>query len=219
MSELEKLQRRIDEKLAVSDERQRLRQNHSRELMRAAEEAQARYTALADRLMESVVRPRMLAVKTRLDPIAASEIEGSRHTCSLRLPHSPRFPANVGIQMGVTRDGDARTLIVQYDLEIRPVFFPFDGSDELKFPIAQVDTERVCAWVDDKLVEFVENYLRLEIEPHYQDENQVIDPVCGMTVNRTEAPAVAEYGGKTYWFCVADCRDRFLGDPKRYLHH
>jgi YHS domain-containing protein len=201
----------------VSNERLRLRQDHTQELMRAAEKAHAEYTVIADRLMDSVIRPRMAAVKAQMDTVATGELECRRHACRLRLVHTPRFPATVRLEAGVTRDGDMRSLIVEYRLDILPVFFPFDGSDDLTFPMNEVEPEQVASWLDDKLVAFVEAYLRLEIERPYQEENRVSDPVCGMTVNRAEATARAEYGGKTYYFCIAECRDRFLANPERYV--
>ena len=36
-----------------------------------------------------------------------------------------------------------------------------------------------------------------------------IDPVCGMQVEVANAPASAESGGQTYWFCSDHCRGRF----------
>ena len=42
------------------------------------------------------------------------------------------------------------------------------------------------------------------------------DPVCGMPVN-TESPHQAEHAGRPYWFCSADCRTKFLGQPQKYL--
>ena len=43
------------------------------------------------------------------------------------------------------------------------------------------------------------------------------DPVCGMSVD----PATAKYWhvhrGKTYHFCGAPCRDKFVADPESYL--
>ena len=217
MTSLEQLEQRIQEKLGVSSERLQLRHDHTQELMRAADRAESAYTAAADRLMETVIRPRLAAVKAQLEPIATSDADGSRHTCILRFSHTPRFPARVCLEIGITRDGDARTLIVQYRLQILPVFFAFDGSEDLSFTIDQVDPERVASWLNDKLVAFVETYLRLEVEQLYQDENRAIDPVCGMTVSMVDAPARAEYGGKPYFFCVEKCRDRFLADPARYI--
>ena len=44
------------------------------------------------------------------------------------------------------------------------------------------------------------------------------DPVCGMTVDRTSAPA-SEFGGKTYFFCGPGCRAKFDADSERYAAH
>lgn len=49
------------------------------------------------------------------------------------------------------------------------------------------------------------------------DSSTAIDPVCGMTVDRTTA-LNAEVEGRTYYFCAAGCRKAFLADPGSYLH-
>jgi P-type Cu+ transporter len=46
----------------------------------------------------------------------------------------------------------------------------------------------------------------------------VKDPVCGMTVNPASAKGGSfEHRGHTYYFCNPRCRERFAGDPERYL--
>ena len=35
------------------------------------------------------------------------------------------------------------------------------------------------------------------------------DPICGMTVDENKAAGTATYRGKTYYFCSAECRDKF----------
>ncbi len=52
--------------------------------------------------------------------------------------------------------------------------------------------------------------------PDKQIENQVKDPVCGMTVDPTEAEH-AEYKGRDYYFCSASCRDEFLENPESFV--
>jgi len=42
-----------------------------------------------------------------------------------------------------------------------------------------------------------------------------IDPVCGMSVAETSEYRV-NYGGHTYYFCSAKCREKFSLNPKRY---
>jgi Cu+-exporting ATPase len=44
-----------------------------------------------------------------------------------------------------------------------------------------------------------------------------VDPVCGMQVDPHTAKQRAEYAGRTYYFCSAGCREKFVADPKRYL--
>jgi len=42
------------------------------------------------------------------------------------------------------------------------------------------------------------------------------DPVCGMKVEETDAPATADYKATTYYFCSVDCKEEFEGDPDSY---
>ena len=43
------------------------------------------------------------------------------------------------------------------------------------------------------------------------------DPVCGITVDPTNAAGSYDYNGKTYYFCNPSCLERFKADPQRYL--
>src|SRR5579883_2548938 len=46
---------------------------------------------------------------------------------------------------------------------------------------------------------------------------QVIDPVCGMTVDPATAAGSWEYHGHTYYFCSPHCLHQFQADPERHL--
>lgn len=43
------------------------------------------------------------------------------------------------------------------------------------------------------------------------------DPVCGMKVKKSQAPAVSEYKGKKYYFCAKSCKQRFDKAPEKYI--
>jgi len=43
------------------------------------------------------------------------------------------------------------------------------------------------------------------------------DPVCGMSVDPATARHKAEFAGKTYYFCSAGCREKFLAEPRRFV--
>jgi Cu+-exporting ATPase len=45
----------------------------------------------------------------------------------------------------------------------------------------------------------------------------MIDPVCGMTVERETAAAAWEHEDVTYLFCSVGCMQRFRQDPERFL--
>jgi len=44
-----------------------------------------------------------------------------------------------------------------------------------------------------------------------------IDPVCGMTVDPATAKAKIEHAGTAYYFCCADCVQKFQASPEQYL--
>ena len=46
---------------------------------------------------------------------------------------------------------------------------------------------------------------------------KAVDPVCGMTVDPSEAAGSYEYNGQTYYFCSTNCLYRFQEDPERFL--
>lgn len=43
------------------------------------------------------------------------------------------------------------------------------------------------------------------------------DPVCRMQVEESKAAATAEREGKTYYFCCADCQEKFVKAPEKYI--
>lgn len=49
------------------------------------------------------------------------------------------------------------------------------------------------------------------------DEIVLVDPVCGMTVDRDRARHLAEYDGVVYAFCSLMCRTRFVRDSAGFL--
>jgi YHS domain-containing protein len=131
--------------------------------------------------------------------------------------HTDRFPARVRLEFGLGNDRQAENLLLSYRLEILPIFFDFPRQDELALPLQSVDDAKVAAWFEDKIVAFLDAYLRLETHPTYQSDNLATDPVCGMPLNKLHAAARLVHDGVTFYFCVEDCRKKFAEDPDRYL--
>jgi xanthine dehydrogenase accessory factor len=49
------------------------------------------------------------------------------------------------------------------------------------------------------------------------DDIVLLDPVCGMTVEREHIRHLAEHDGVVYAFCAVGCRTRFVKDPSAYV--
>ncbi len=44
-----------------------------------------------------------------------------------------------------------------------------------------------------------------------------VDPVCGMTVDTSDAAHTALHEGTTYYFCCAGCQERFAANPAQFV--
>ncbi len=56
----------------------------------------------------------------------------------------------------------------------------------------------------------------IDLEP-VVDDIVLLDPVCGMTVEREHARHLAEHDGVVYAFCSIGCRTRFIREPTAYV--
>lgn len=52
---------------------------------------------------------------------------------------------------------------------------------------------------------------------HTDPRITVIDPVCGMDIQTSDATASHAYDGNIYFFCSAHCLEKFSKDPAEYL--
>jgi xanthine dehydrogenase accessory factor len=55
-----------------------------------------------------------------------------------------------------------------------------------------------------------------EIQP-LVDDIVLLDPVCGMTVDRAHVRHLAEHDGVVYAFCSMGCRTSFIREPTAYV--
>jgi YHS domain-containing protein len=211
------LDRRIREQMAQNEERVRLHQNHLERRMQEWQARLDRYAEVADQLMQTVVRPRADKLQKHFPNATAPAEKNTRHSCVYQFAHTPQYPATVTLELGITRNGEATTLAVQYRLTILPMFFPFESSDQLCMPLDAVDEEKIVRWMEDKIVGFVATYLRLETAQQYQTENTATDPVCGMQISRARPGATLEHAGRTFYFCIDECRAKFAANPSRYI--
>jgi Cu+-exporting ATPase len=52
---------------------------------------------------------------------------------------------------------------------------------------------------------------------HHAAAESVVDPVCGMTIDPSDAAGTSQYNGETIYFCNPHCKTKFDADPERYI--
>lgn len=218
MSEHEELERQIQARLNRATARACEHQSHAQQRMAEVDRKSVRFNEIARPLVERQLRPRLQKAASFFDNAEVAPLnERSWNHCTAAFKHTERFPASTRLDLFVIPDDKVDNLVVVYDLSIIPIFFQFEGHDTLAIPVDQVDESSVARWVDRKLIEFVETYLRLEQADEYQRENFVTDPVCGMRINRNSAASQVQLSGVTYYFCIDECRRRFEESPEKYV--
>jgi YHS domain-containing protein len=217
MSQLTELARRIEEKLAADDERRREATQEMRERHELRERRLARFGELAGRIAGSIIRPQLEQLTSYFDNATVSTPHDGCSHCVCRFESTPRFPASTTLELSVSHDEAFESVTIAYGLEILPVFLEFEKRDSLTFPMDAVDEGRLERWLSDKLLAFVDTYLELEQIEQYQHQNLVIDPVCGVRINKTVAAAELTVDERSYFFCSDDCRAEFAADPQRYV--
>lgn len=216
MDDLTELERLIQEQLDAAVARRRASQETVRREMEEHERRMAQFAVVVRRLMDDAIRPRVLKLASLFSNAHVIEDESIPHLCVCSFDRTPEYPATTNLSIGVSADSAMENAVISYNLEILPIFFQFEGHDQLVVPLGAIDERAVASWLDAKLLSVTDTYLRLQVVEQYQEDNMVVDPVCGMRINRTDAEATSEYEGQKYYFCVEGCQQKFLNDPDRY---
>lgn len=171
-------------------------------------EQRERLDAVSKDMIDKIILPRMEELARHF---SNAEVEilhtDSGYTCVCKFAHTPRFPATV--RLGITLlPGNTGHLTARYELNILPVLMEYTRSFEEPFPLD--DDDSLAGWVDDRILDFVDTYLRLETHPLYQKDNLVVDIVCGMHISSVSAASTVERHGRTFYFCSEHCKGIFL---------
>lgn len=218
MTTIEQFERVVTDRLqAVDAERHAVVESLAEEMQRRDRLA-TEFAAVASRLHDTIILPRMTAVVRQFaDAKVASTTTpfGMRAEC--QLPRSARYAAHTKLSLSIARSPEATHGFITYSLEIIPILMAFHGECHLEFDPTAPDEPEISAWVEERLLDFVETYLRVGSEPQYQRDNLQIDPVCGMNLSAADIEERFTFRGHTYHFCCAACRERFAAKSAFYL--
>jgi len=175
-----------------------------------------RFEQLADHLNREIIRPRLEMVTSYLaNAIMQDETSPHRSVCWFEF--CQRFPTVAQLEFAIEHDVRFEKLIVQTHIHMMPVFVRYNEQDNLTLPWDSIGDAIVADWVEERLLEFLDTYLRIDAGGDDYAEEPVTDPVCGMQIVRLAAPASDSYHGHPYYFCCKDCHAKFLEDPKQYV--
>lgn len=172
-------------------------------------ELKDRLAASAKRQVETVVLPRMQELLQHFDNGTIEVQQNDNYFgCVCEFAHTPRFPATVRFGIALL-PGNETCYTARSDLNILPVLMEYIRNNEALIPF-ECENDTLSSWVEDRILEFVDTYLRLETHPLYQKDNTVIDIVCGMHIPFTAATSSIVREGRTFYFCSEHCKEAFI---------
>jgi YHS domain-containing protein len=174
------------------------------------------FEVTAASLIASVIKPRLDALLELLPSARTIDADGPHRYCCW-LAASDRFPVTAKIEFAVEHDEAVEHVYVRYQAALIPLFVQFQPHDRLTVPLEQVAPERVAEWVEKRIIEFLETYLRHDRGADDLEEDIVADPACGMRLSRSDAQERSEYRGHPYYFCSPECRERFEAAPMQFV--
>jgi YHS domain-containing protein len=200
----ERIVRRLEEHRQDLAGKQQQLDSRMKELL----EQRERLKMVAKGKIEKLVLPRMEELARQFDNAEVEVLHtDAGYHCICKFAHTPRFPATVRLGIALS-PGCTDHLTVRYDVNILPVLMEYSRNFEEVFSLE--DDDYMAGWVEDRILDFIDTYLRLETHPLYQKDNAVIDVVCGMHISLVSAASTVERDGKTFFFCSEHCRDTFL---------
>lgn len=168
---------------------------------------QQQYLPSVKRLVE-VLKPRLQVLvekfqdKVHVTPIVTDHQQ--QVTFRFNVP-----VARIDLRFRVSHDADVRNLVFDQDLEVLPILMQFDKHASFSVPLDNIDDAKVCQWLDDRIVAFVQTFLEIHQNRYYQKDLLVTDPIAGVEMPKFAAKCSLESGGKTYYFVSEETRREF----------
>jgi xanthine dehydrogenase accessory factor len=169
----------------------------------------------ADRLFKNLQAPELQVpagpVARRLFAVVATMGENDEDAVAAALALRPTY---LGVVASRKRFAQLRETLLARGI-------PAESLERIKSPAGLDLGARLPEEVALSVLAEVVQLLRLRVDTPAPApaplELEELDPVCGMTVTVAGARHLAEHAGRTFYFCNAKCREKFLAAPERYL--
>ena len=227
MSSVDQLVARLAAEVASATARVHSLQAEAAKVFLGQEQRFARFLALTDRI-HAILQPRLAAftevnVFKDIRQSVSLETRGLQgrgfhgRTITLSVPSSDACSAKVELAFRLGHDGPIDNALLDYRLEIVPIFIKFDSHDQLVIPIDNPSEETIGAWIDDRLVGFTRTFFEMYFTDQYQKQSFEMDPVMNIRFPRVFAAGKTEYQGQTYHFYTKESSQAFENAPGEFV--
>jgi hypothetical protein len=101
---------------------------------------------------------------------------------------TPSYPVQARLTVGLTPDPTGESVRVTVSAALVPAYLPYEHEACLDLRVASPDTRSFEEFLDQRIVQFVKDYLRTKNpDSPSHEEVRVTDPVCRRTLPESEA--------------------------------
>jgi YHS domain-containing protein len=204
------LSSRLDAVIGEARGRVKAFQSEAEKAHREVRERFQKFVPIAERIT-AMAREKLERLRERLKfDFAPAHAQTDRYYVrSVRIDVESELAGVIKLSFKLTHDRDVSHILLDYDLEIIPVFFRFEPHARLEIPLEAYDEAAVAGWLDDRLVDFANAYTELHLTKQYQERVLVPDPVAGISFPKYFAASTLDHEGKTYYFISDETRREF----------
>lgn len=204
------LSSRLDAVVGEANTRVTVFQSEAEKEYQEVRERFQKFLPVADRIA-AMAREKLEQLRERVEfDVTPVHSQADRfYVRSVVLEVKSELASVLKLSFRLTHDADVSHILLDYDLEIIPVFFRFEPHARLDIPLEKYDDAAVRKWLDDRIVDFANAYLELHSTKQYQDRVMVSDSVAGISFPKYFAAAALEHGGSTHYFVSDETRREF----------
>jgi hypothetical protein len=204
------LSRRLDAVLEEAKARAKAFQDEAELTRHETRDRFQLFLSIAERIV-AIGREKLECLRTRLNcEVIPAQVQHDRfYSRSVTFDLKSELAGVLKLSFRLSNDADVRRILLDYDLEIVPVFFEYEPHRRLELPLAEFEEATVAKWLDDRIVEFARAYLDLMSTKQYQERVLVTDTVAGISFPKYFAAATLEHEGSTYYFISQETRREF----------
>jgi YHS domain-containing protein len=216
MSALDRFAARVQEQIASCCREPHWDFGQAERYMDEVRVRREQFTQIAVRLVTDVIQPRLATVASRFPNASPAKDEPEGH-CSYWFGYCDRFPSSTKVEFRVEHDIRYDRVELCYGMSMMPAHIKLNERDKLVMTLEAVTNDEVAMWVEERLLDFLGAYLRIDRSGDDLTDEAVVDPVCGMRISRSSAAANDTFRGHPFFFCSQDCQVEFARNPQAFV--